>query len=209
MKTKTIIFDFGGVLIDLVPLDTVRAFDEVSPLDVISLYELGFKDTEYFEIEESGISVNSFREFLKRTLKLNVTDYELDNIWNKMLKKISKEKVDFIKKLSSKYELVLLSNTNKIHKDFFEEECVNAFGKKGLDEAFDKLYYSHEIKLRKPSEDVFNYVLEDLSKEAGECLFIDDSVENINVAKKMGIKTLLFKRNDSFENYPELISLLD
>lgn len=209
MGIKTIIFDFGGVLIDLFPLETVKAFDEVSPLDVLSLYESGFRDPEYKGIEVSSLSVNQFRDFLKKSLELDISDHDLDNIWNMMLKSISPEKIEFVRSLSEKYELALLSNTNKIHKDFFEIECIRAFGEKGLMEVFDKLYYSHEIKFRKPSKEVFKYVLDDLSREASECLFIDDSVENIMTAKELGFKTLLFKRNDSFDNYLDLSSLLD
>ncbi|OUR98939.1 hypothetical protein A9Q84_05875 [Halobacteriovorax marinus] len=190
-------------------MDTVRAFNEISPLDVLQLHELGFKESEYKDIETSAISVNDFRVFLKKSLQIHSSDSELDEIWNKMLHGISKQKVKFIRALGEKYELAVLSNTNKIHKDFFEVECQDAFGPKGLHENFKKVYYSHEIKLRKPSSEIYEYILNDLARKPEECLFIDDSIENINVAKALGIKTLFFERNDLFENYSELLDLLN
>jgi len=177
---KTIIFDFGDVFINLNKQATsselkklnIKEFPE-NILKVNKEYEMGLISTEAF--------IQSYIDNFS-----NLTKKEMLVAWNAILLDFPKYRLRFIQKLSEekKYQLILLSNTNEIHIDwikqkvpFFEEfkACFNAF------------YLSHEINFRKPNTDIFEFVLKEHQLKPNECLFIDDTLENTEAAKKLGL----------------------
>lgn len=115
-----------------------------------------------------------------------------------MLLDISKERIELIKNLAKKYNVYLLSNTNNLHLSFINNYVSSTFNFKSLDELFIKTYYSHQIGLRKPNKAIFEFVLKDAQLIAEQTLFIDDSIEHVESAKALGIKThyLNLKKNE-------------
>ena len=185
---KNIIFDLGGVIINLNQDFTYKAFHNLFPLafDEISNQ---LKTTNWLERYESGeISSNEFLSWFKQ-FDSKITEIQLVNAWNNMLLDIPKVRIDLISYLSKTYNVYLLSNTNQIHYQFIEKYVKTNFNELDFNSLFKKVYLSHEIKLRKPNKSIFEFVLKDADLIAEETLFIDDSKDHIATAKSLGIKT--------------------
>ncbi|WP_370514514.1 HAD family hydrolase [Formosa sp. L2A11] len=177
---KTIIFDFGDVFINL---DKVGALENALlnfkldslPEDLVhinSLYEMGLMDTsEFIEFYETAFPEVSSEKILE--------------IWNSILKDFPEYRLEFLKKLSEskKYKLILLSNTNDLHIEFVKAHVpfYNEFKN-----CFDVFYLSHEINLRKPEADIYEFVIKKNNLVPAETLFIDDTTENTVAAEKLG-----------------------
>ena len=114
-----------------------------------------------------------------------------------MLLEIPKERMEFIKRLKKDYNIYLLSNTNEIHIKKFEADLRKNNWLRGFLDCFDQVYYSSNMGMRKPDYDCFNKVLEDHNLKAHETLFIDDSLQHIEGAKKVGINAYLLNKEDS------------
>ena len=83
----------------------------------------------------------------------------------------------------------LLSNTNEIHLQYINEYTFNHFGIRDISTLFEKTYYSHLIKLRKPNSEIFEFILNDKKILPEETLFIDDTYQHIITAKELNLKT--------------------
>ena len=180
---KTIIFDFGNVFINL---DINGALQYA--LDKFKIDNLSDEMTAFNSLYEQGlISTDEFLEFYSENFP-KLSKEELIDVWNFMLKDFPEHRLEFLKQLksTSKYKLILLSNTNELHINWiikhipFYNDFKNCFG------AF---YLSHEINLVKPNPNIYEFVLNQNTLVANECLFIDDNKDNIDAAKSLGIKT--------------------
>lgn len=193
-NTTTIIFDLGGVIINL---DLERAFLEIS----------GFMGVEPFELKQAYVNHPFLREFelglidkqqfrveFRKMLGVDLQDKHLDELWNSMLADLPAERIKWIEDLKNSFSVVLLSNTNELH-----VEAVNSqlFEKKlSLETLFDKVFYSHKIHKRKPTKEVFEYVLNDLNISAKEAVLFDDAPDNIDTAASLGIQYVHVPHND-------------
>ena len=180
---NTIIFDFGNVFVNLDIEAAHKHALETFQIESLSEEMLGFNSF----YEQGLISTDEFLEFYSENFP-KLSKEALIDIWNFMLKDFPESRLDFLKAIqqSSKYKLILLSNTNALHIDYikdhvsFYEEFKNCF---------DAFYLSHEINLVKPNQDIFEFILYKNKLKAEECLFIDDNQENINTANTLKIKT--------------------
>jgi putative hydrolase of the HAD superfamily len=199
-KIKAVVFDFGGVIIDLFPNKT---FDElrsqIDPNKEAAVQKLAL------DVELGNISGTTFINELSALFKSRLDTEDVIEIWNRMLCEIDSRKVDFLNTLKKSYKVYLLSNTNIVHKEFFDITCKNAFGC-SLENFFDETFYSHEINLRKPNREIFEYLIKEVKLSPSEILFVDDLSENIESAKSLGIETHLFNRNEKFETLNYLIT---
>ena len=177
---KTIIFDFGDVFINL---DKQGAMHNALKLFQLKRFEPDLIKTN-LQYEVGKISTNEFLNFYKRKFKY-LSEDDIVEAWNYILKDFPKYRLDFIKNLSeeNKYKLILLSNTNALHIDFIKQN-VTFFEE--FKNYFDKFYLSHDINLRKPNKTIFNFVLNENRLEPETCLFIDDTKENTDAAARMG-----------------------
>jgi len=180
---NTIIFDFGNVFVNLDIEAAHKHALETFQIESLSEEMLGFNSF----YEQGLISTDEFLEFYSENFP-KLSKEELIDIWNFMLKDFPESRLDFLKAIqqSSKYKLILLSNTNALHINYikdhvsFYEEFKNCF---------DAFYLSHEINLVKPNQDIFEFILNKNKLKAEECLFIDDNQDNINTANTLKIKT--------------------
>jgi len=180
---KTIIFDFGNVFINLDIEAAHKHALETFQIESLSEEMLGFNSF----YEQGLISTDEFLEFYSENFpKLSKED--LIDIWNFMLKDFPENRLAFLKTIqqSSKYKLILLSNTNALHINYIKEHI--SFYEE-FKNCFDAFYLSHEINLVKPNQDIFEFVLNENKLKAEECLFIDDNQDNINTANTLKIKT--------------------
>ena len=199
-KLKHIILDLGAVLYDIDFKKTAEAFKALGFGDFDSMYTQYHVD-EVFEMLEVGkISNAAFCATLIQKNKTVVSEQQIIDAWNAILIGWRKESIHYLETLKQKYNLFLLSNTNAIHQEEFLKTFTAETVQKDFNSFFIKPYYSHEINLRKPNEDVFNFVAADANIKPEETLFIDDSYPNIDTAKKLGFKTHLLLNGERIED---------
>ena len=180
---KTLIFDFGNVFINL---DIENALKKT--FEILNITEFSEEIIAFNSFYEQGlISTDEFLEFYSENFP-KLSKNELIDIWNLILKDFPKYRLDFIKELkaSSQFKLILLSNTNEIHINWIKE---NISFYEDFKNCFDAFYLSQEINLRKPNNDIFEFILKENTLKANECLFIDDNKDNIETANNLNFKT--------------------
>jgi putative hydrolase of the HAD superfamily len=118
-----------------------------------------------------------------------------------MLLDIPPSRLEFLRFLKDHYRMFLLSNTNQIHLDQVNKILHDVCGKKDFLHFFERTYYSHLMKKRKPDYEIFEQVLIENNLLAEETLFIDDSSENLHGASSLGIKTLLVTSEKSLFDF--------
>jgi len=186
---KNIIFDLGGVLLDIDFQKSISAFEKLGIQDFEEMFSQ-FKADDVFEKLETGmLSEEGFYSAIKERTEINVSDHEIMDAWNALILNFRKESLDFLEILSARYKLYLLSNTNSIHLKYFQRSFTKETTKPLLDDYFSKAWYSHKLGLRKPGSKIFEFVLQDENLKAAETLFIDDTLSNIETAKRLGFKT--------------------
>jgi putative hydrolase of the HAD superfamily len=189
-KIKNIIFDLGGVLLNIDYQKTITAFENLGISNFDAIYSKA-KQTDLFDLFETGKSTEKeFVNELKKQLPSHITHEEIIEAWNAMLLTLPEERINLLKKIRNNYNIVLLSNTNETHISAFEEIIFSQNNLQQLNPLFDKVYFSSRIGLRKPNADCFHYVLNDSQFEAKETLFFDDSIQHIEGSLAVGIKAL-------------------
>jgi epoxide hydrolase-like predicted phosphatase len=188
---KNILFDFGGVIINIDYDLLISAFSKIGLPDFEYYFSKAKQTTLFDDYEKGRISSDDFVEALKKYCKPETTREEIINAWNAMLLDLPPERIELLKKLKTKYRIFLLSNTNDIHIRYIFSNLKKQYGMENLDECFEKVYLSYEMGMRKPDAEIFEAVLKENDLVAGETLFIDDSLQHIETAKKLGIQTYL------------------
>ena len=185
-KIKNIVFDLGGVLVDL---DFKAAINGLQKAGFANVKEqlMAFDQGGIFQKFELGeMTAEEFRTAIRENSTVTLTDEEIDALWNAMLLEIPREKLELILDLRGKYMVYLLSNTNSIHWDYV---CKNAFNYRGfrVNDYFEESFLSYEMHLAKPNKAIFEKVLHDANLLPEETLFIDDSEANCKAAEEVGI----------------------
>lgn len=196
MAVKNIIFDFGGVICDIDISLTEKAFIDLG-IKPFNEEEASAQRDIFFERFETGrISPDEFRNTLRMFFSKPVSDDDIDRAWNALLHKIPAHRVSLLKKLQSAYTLFLLSNTNQIHYNHYVQDLQENFGVQDFHDIFKTAFFSHEIQLRKPSLDVFTFVLTHAGIRGEETLFIDDTLQHVEAARKAGLKAYHLKPHE-------------
>jgi len=193
---KNIIFDLGGVILNIDFKKTNDAFHSLG-LENFAQHINQFHITDLFLQYETG-QIDDI-EFIESVANLSGKPMSHDDIidaWNALLLDFPPERINLLKRIKSKYRTFLLSNTNSIHLKEFQQRLHNEQGVY-LEDLFEKAYYSHVVKLRKPHADIFNLVLKENDLEPSETLFIDDTESNFAEAKKLGIQIYHLKHGMS------------
>lgn len=182
---KNIIFDFGDIFVNL---DKQVIFREIEKFG--GQTDLGYDLNKLNNIYEVGAI--SSEEFIAGIGKMypKANNHQIIQIWNSMILDLPDYRLEFIEQLASErqYRLFLLSNTNDLHIPYFEEKIgSNKFQR--FKNSFEKFYLSHEIQLRKPNLEIFQFVLGQNGLRANETFFIDDTKENTEAAESLGIRS--------------------
>lgn len=186
-QITNIVFDLGEVIIDLNIPGTVQKFAEQSGKSAEEVHKIYSSSDVFLNYEKGLISDDEFRSGANRLLGTSYAAPEFDAIWNGMLHRLPLERLQLLKRLSSRFRIFLLSNTNAIHLRQFTKMVQAVSGEKSMEDYFEKAYYSHEIKMRKPDAEIFQFVLKDSNLEARQTLFLDDNQDNIIGARACGI----------------------
>ncbi len=188
-KIKNLIFDLGGVLLNIDFNKTSQAFQQLGITQFDLLYSQTQADNLFEDLETGQLSEADFYNTLAVYCREGTSNEQMKNAWNALLLDFRKESLSYLKDLKKTYKIFLLSNTNSIHKTAFDEIFVKETGENSLDHYFITAYYSHLINKRKPYVETYRMVLDDAGIIAGETMFIDDSINNILGAKQAGLQT--------------------
>ena len=199
-----IIFDLGNVILNIDYQNTIDAFEKIGVPDASIFYSKSSQLNIFNQLETGRISKQNFiLEIQKFAPKASAS--QIINAWNAILEDLPNERLEILKDIKDKFSIFLLSNTNTIH----IEKIIDKLGKKKYEEfynLFDKVYYSHEVKLRKPNADIFKLVIKENCLSIKNTLFIDDSIQHIESAKKIGLKTYHLDGNETLESiFPDII----
>ena len=185
---------------------TEDEFKKIGVLNFKEFYSQKKQTLLFDDFEKGKIKPEEFISSFKESENLKIKEIDFINAWNAMLLEIPIEKLQFIDGLKKDYKIILLSNTNEIHIKKFEDDLKKNNMLEQFYKCFDKIYYSSRMGKRKPEENCFNQVLEENGLIAENTLFIDDSIQHIEGAKKAGIKTFHLEKNKSIlDLVPDII----
>jgi len=185
---KNIIFDFGGVIINI---DTARIGQVLIEKGIDNLEQVHLHlitNDIYNGLETGHVAPQQFRDAIKSVLSINVSDDDIDEAWNAIILDIPPERVRLLEAIRKNYNTYLLSNTNIIHYNFYNRYFASTYGYDQLADIFDRAYFSHEMGMRKPNTEIFKRVLKESTLIPEDTLFIDDVLENVEAAISVGMK---------------------
>ena len=178
---NTIIFDFGDIFINL---DKEGSINEFKKLGLEYLNEVLLEKNDLFE--KGKISELEFIESFQKYIP-NASIDDIRKAWNKIIGDFPLYRLEFLQMLVGKYRLFLLTNTDSIHIEHFEHKVGQSFSR-DFYQCFEKVHYSYEMGMRKPDENIFNYLIKHHDLSPKRTLFIDDKKENTDAAEKLGIQ---------------------
>lgn len=192
-----LIFDLGGVLIDIDYQATEKAFTEIGMNDFKTNYSQLHQSELFDKIETGHVSPQHFINKLLDFCIVGTSPNKVVAAWNAMLGEFPKRKIEILLELKELMPIYLLSNTNEIHMARVYE-AWNKVSTIPMDQIFTEVFLSYEIGKRKPDVSTFNWVCEKLQIEPSKTLFLEDSPQNIEGAKNAGLQTFYYQNAVDF-----------
>jgi len=199
-KISSIIFDLGGVILDIDYELTTQAFIDLGLVNFRDVYSQKMQQYFFDDFEKGKLSKAQFFKKVRTHLPAGITNAKIEKAWNSMLMNIPPERIDWLREVGSRYRIFLLSNTNEIHIKAFRKILQDDYGKDVLNEHFEKCYYSSEIGMRKPDLEIFRHVLIENDLKPSTTLFIDDSPQHVEGALAAGLNAELLMRGVAVED---------
>ena len=196
---KNIIFDLGGVIVGINYPRTSEAFKSLGGYEIDRIYSQQAQIPLFDEYDRGRISSEFFRTQLKKQLNIeSISDSTFDKAWNAMLLNLPLERLTFIRSLKERYRVFLLSNINEIHLKEVFNICFRdtGMGQDDFTQCFHRVYYSHEIGLRKPDKEAFEKIIHENGLMRNETLFIDDSEQHVRGALAIGVHAVFLELTD-------------
>lgn len=186
---KNIIFDLGGVLLDI---DFERSQKAFANLGIYNFKEMvtPFHGNELFNSLETGLDADAFYDEFRRLTSTQHSNTTIEEAWSALLVNFRKASIEQLLHLKERYHTFLLSNTKEIHVQRFQHMFRSSFEGKELDDCFEAAYYSNRIKIRKPAPEAWLYIMDKHALLPAETLFIDDGAANIEAAKQLGMQAI-------------------
>jgi len=188
-NVNNIIFDLGGVIMDIDVKQTLHAFTKLGIKNVENYFGHGFAASFFSDHEAGRLSDEDFLKEIKKLITGEASDEDIINAWNALLLRFPPERINLLKELKSRYRIFLFSNTNAIHYDKFSEIYRDTFSGE-LEDLFEKAYFSHSLGHRKPDPTGFELIVAENKLDAQKTLFVDDAFINVEGAIKTGLKGL-------------------
>ncbi|MGL5317305.1 MAG: HAD family hydrolase [Bacteroidales bacterium] len=199
---ETIVFDLGGVLINLDKQKCVAAFAALGYNEAEELLSNFRQSGLFLQLEEGLITPETFRDGIREASGKPLTDSEIDDALNQFLQDLPQKKLDLILALRKKYRVCMLSNTNKIMFDYIVPAYFESEGNT-LSDYFDQVFLSYEMHVAKPDPQIFNMMIEEGNLTPERTLFIDDSVLNTDAAAALGFQVYTAEPYEDFCSYLE------
>jgi putative hydrolase of the HAD superfamily len=194
---ETIIFDFGDVFINLDKKATPLTLKKLGLIEWSSQI-----DSLNINFEKGLITRSDFIVGLNKLVP-NASPEEVLIAWNGVLLDFPIYRLEFLEKISKKYQLFLLSNTDSIHINYFKETNGDDFYNRFYN-CFKKIYFSYDLGMRKPDVEIYNFVINNNNLNPEKTLFVDDNFDNIEGAKKTGLQVWHLQKGKE-----DVIELLD
>lgn len=207
---KNIIFDLGGVIMNISFLQMMNSFKNLGFTESLEPNASNhFKEQVIEDFEIGKISPQQFREYVRQKTSQSISDQQIDDAINSILLDVPSSRIDFLKRLKRHYRIFLFSNTNQINEDCYRLRLKKQFGIDIFTELFEESFFSHHIGYRKPSLDGFAYILQKGGLKPEETVFVDDMAANVEGASRAGIHAIQLKKgmeiNDLFNEKLEII----
>lgn len=207
-KISAIIFDLGGVILNIDFNLVQQAFKELGVKNAEGMYAQETANTLFKNLEYGNLSPEEFCDIFRNETALDVSDEQIIAAMNSMLLDFRKGSLEFIRNLRTTYKVFILSNTNAIHRAAFDQIYTATYHSGSFTDLFDKSYFSHEIGYRKPAASAYQYVLDDNNLSAEETLFIDDTIENVEAAIRAGLHAVFLSKEEVIEEkFSELLEI--
>ena len=192
MPLPHLLFDFGGVLINIDYQLTVEAVRRLSRAGHGAEFTQASQAELFDRLETGHLTAQDFRAGLRRHYDLTGTDEELDAAWHAMLLDLPAERLALLADLRRQgHQTALLSNTNGLHIAEINRRLAAAYGlQNGIADCLDRVFYSQEVGLRKPGEAIFQHALREMNWRAEDVLFIEDSPQHVATARRLGLRVL-------------------
>ncbi len=190
---KNIIFDLGGVIINLDNRRTEEAFTNLGVKNFREYFGHGFAAAFFKDYEIGGITDRQFIDSVRQLTGIDVSDQAIIDSWNALLLDFPPERIQLLKNLRKSYRLFLFSNTNALHLAALQQIWSVTFNGGSLEDYFEKTYYSHLLGMRKPDREPFEHILLENGLNGSETLFVDDAIVNVEGAEKAGLKGLFLQ----------------
>ncbi len=198
---RNLLFDLGGVIVDIERNNCARAFEELGLENADSYFGEYIQTGIFLGIESGTISVDEFHKALREKLPAGTTDRQIDTAFQKFITGVPLHRLEALRKLRCKgYGIYVLSNTNPI---MWRGILATEFCKEGLrrEDYFDGIITSFEARACKPDAKIFQYAIEQFGIKAEETLFLDDSAKNVAAAQALGFNAVEVKPGTEFMDY--------
>ena len=194
---KNLLFDLGGVIMDIRRLNCVASFERLGMKDADSFLGEYSQKGPFLQLEEGLISEAEFRTAVRNFIDGEVSDEQIDKAFCDFLVGIPTHRLAELRDLKKNYNIYMLSNTNSI---MWNSRIAEDFRQEGLEreDYFDGIVTSFEARSIKPDAKIFHVVVEKFGIKPEETLFLDDSQKNLDAAAKMGFQTLLITPGSEF-----------
>jgi len=193
---NAIIFDLGGVILNIDYQLPVKAFKKLGIDDFSAHFNQAAQSLLLDDYETGQISSEEFIDEIRTLVKPEFGDREIIQAWNSILLDLPENRLFTLEKAAENHRIFLLSNTNDLHIQEFNNYLLEEHNLPSLEPFFESLYLSYEVGLRKPDPRIFEYVLQDAGLDPLSTLFIDDSLQHIRSAAELGINTWHLRDQD-------------
>lgn len=197
---KHIIFDLGGVILNIDYTLPQKAFRELGLTDVEAFYSQAAQSNLFDKLEIGAIDEADFVHEIIRLSEGKANYNQVIDAWNSILLDFPLRRLQILQQLQLHYDLFLCSNTNEIHERAFNQILQQTCGYPSLAVFFDKVYLSHRVGMRKPNPEIFELILTQNNLKPENTLFIDDSIQHIHAASSLGIQTIHLTPAMTIEN---------
>ena len=195
MKYSAVIFDLGGVLINLDYQKTIQAFQDLGVSNFEKMYSQASQTNLFNDFETGKISAQRFVNLLLDFMPVGTSPNKIVQAWNAMILNVPQNRLKLLHELLEKLPVFLLSNTNSLHVPVVKREWAKST-ELPMEAYFNKIYFSHEINLRKPHKETFDFVCNEQQLDKSSTLFIDDTLQHIEGARLAGLQTFRLTNPD-------------
>lgn len=194
---KNLLFDLGGVIMDIRRLNCVASFERLGMKDADSFLGEYSQKGPFLQLEEGLINEAQFRDAVREYIDGEVSDEQIDKAFCDFLVGIPAYRLEQLRQLKKQYGIYMLSNTNPI---MWHSRIAEEFRQEGMEreDYFDGIVTSFEARSIKPDAKIFHTVVETLGIKPEETLFLDDSQKNLDAASALGFHTLLVTPGSEF-----------
>lgn len=196
---KNLLFDLGGVIMDIRRKNCVKAFERLGMADADSLLGEYSQAGVFAGIENGSLTPQQFHDEIRRIIGRPVTDAEIDTAFQKFLIGIPPRRLEELRQLHERFNLYMLSNTNPI---MWAGEISRNFRQQGHDVNFyfDGIARSYEVGAMKPDPRIFQWVIDRFGIRPDETVFFDDSQTNVEAARALGFHAILVTPGSEFSD---------